>query len=122
MSSDRAAAILGRLRGSTRRRHSRLTLSFRGDDMRSLQKLALGIALVCGVIAGPAFAQSDYPNKPIHWIVGYPPGGSTDLLARLMGQWLSQRLGQQVIVDNRPGGGNNIGTEMAIRAPADGYT
>jgi tripartite-type tricarboxylate transporter receptor subunit TctC len=90
--------------------------------MRSLQKLALGIALVCGVVAGPAFAQSGYPNKPIHWIVSYPPGGSTDLLARLMGSWLSQRLGQQVIVDNRPGGGNNIGTEMAIRAPADGYT
>lgn len=90
--------------------------------MRLLQKLALGIVLVCGVIAGPAFAQSDYPNKPIKWIVSYPPGGTTDLLARLMGQYLSQRLGQQVLVENRAGGGNNIGTEMAIRAPADGYT
>jgi tripartite-type tricarboxylate transporter receptor subunit TctC len=90
--------------------------------MRLLQKLFAGIILVCGAAAGPAFAQSDYPNRPIHWIVGYPPGGSTDLLARLMGSWLSQRLGQQVIIDNRAGGGNNIGTEMAIRAPADGYT
>jgi tripartite-type tricarboxylate transporter receptor subunit TctC len=90
--------------------------------MRLLQKLFAGIILVCGAAAGPAFAQSDYPNRPIHWIVGYPPGGTTDLLARLMGSWLSQRLGQQVIIDNRAGAGNNIGTEMAIRAPADGYT
>jgi tripartite-type tricarboxylate transporter receptor subunit TctC len=90
--------------------------------MRLLQKLLAGIVLACSVVAGPAFAQSDYPNKPIHWIVAYPPGGSTDLLARLMGSWLSQRLGQQVIIENRAGGGNNIGTEMAIRAPADGYT
>jgi tripartite-type tricarboxylate transporter receptor subunit TctC len=90
--------------------------------MRLLQKIVAGMVLVCGAVAGPAFAQSDYPNRPIHWIVGYPPGGSTDLLARLMGSWLSQRLGQQVVIDNRAGGGNNIGTEMAIRAPADGYT
>ena len=90
--------------------------------MRLLQKLALGIVLLCGVIAGPAFAQADYPNKPIKWIVSYPPGGTTDLLARVMGQYLAQRLGQQVIIENRAGGGNNIGTEMAIRAPADGYT
>jgi len=54
--------------------------------------------------------------------VPYPPGGSTDLIARLMGNWVSQRLGQQVVIENRAGGGNNIGTEAAIRAPADGYT
>jgi tripartite-type tricarboxylate transporter receptor subunit TctC len=69
-----------------------------------------------------AHAADEYPNKPIRWIVPYPPGGTTDLLARLMGQWLAQRLGQQVLIDNKPGGGNNIGTEMAVRAPADGYT
>lgn len=91
--------------------------------MRLLQKLVPAIALLCSVfVAGPVAAQSDYPNKPIKWIVPYPPGGTTDLLARLMGQWLSQRLGQQVLIENRAGGGNNIGTEMAIRAPADGYT
>ena len=90
--------------------------------MRLLQQLVSGLVLLCGVVAGPAFAQSDYPSKPIRWIVPYPPGGTTDLLARLMGQSLSQRLGQQVVIDNRAGGGNNIGTEMAVRAAPDGYT
>ena len=91
--------------------------------MRVLQKLIAAIVLLCGAFALPAaHAQSDYPNKPIKWIVSYPPGGTTDLLARLMGQWLSQRLGQQVLIENRGGGGNNIGTEMAIKAPPDGYT
>jgi tripartite-type tricarboxylate transporter receptor subunit TctC len=89
--------------------------------MRLLQKLLFGAALLCGVL-GVAQAQSDYPTKPIKWIVPYPPGGTTDLLARVMGQWLSQRLGQQVIIENKAGGGNNIGAEMAIRSPADGYT
>jgi tripartite-type tricarboxylate transporter receptor subunit TctC len=89
--------------------------------MRLLQKVLFGAALLCSVL-GVAQAQSDYPTKPIKWIVPYPPGGTTDLLARVMGQWLSQRLGQQVIIENKAGGGNNIGTEMAIRAPADGYT
>jgi tripartite-type tricarboxylate transporter receptor subunit TctC len=73
-------------------------------------------------MAGPAFAQSDYPNKPIRWIVPYTPAGTTDVLARLMGAYLSQKLGQQVIIENRPGAGNNIGTEMAIRSAPDGYT
>ena len=90
--------------------------------MRALSKIVPVLLLLCSVLAGPAAAQSDYPSKPIHWVVAYPPGGTTDLLARLMAQWLSQRLGQQVIIDNKPGAGNNIGTEFAIRAPADGYT
>lgn len=89
--------------------------------MRLLHKLAAGLVLACG-LTGLASAQSDYPNKPIKWIVPYPPGGSTDVTARLMGQWLSQRLGQQVVIENRAGGGNNIGTEMAAKSPADGYT
>jgi tripartite-type tricarboxylate transporter receptor subunit TctC len=91
--------------------------------MRLLQKLVSCFMLLGSVLAvQPARAADEYPNKPIRWIVAYPPGGTTDLLARLMGQWLSQRLGQQVVIDNKPGGGNNIGTEMAVRAPADGYT
>jgi tripartite-type tricarboxylate transporter receptor subunit TctC len=74
-------------------------------------------------MTGSALAADDaYPSRSIRWIVSYPPGGTTDLLARIMGQWLTARLGQQVIIDNRPGGGNNIGTELAVRAPADGYT
>ena len=76
--------------------------------------------------AAPAFPQFasalDYPTKPVRLIVGFPPGGGADVAARLMGQWLSERLGQQFFVDNRPGAGSNIGTEVVVRAPADGYT
>jgi tripartite-type tricarboxylate transporter receptor subunit TctC len=90
--------------------------------MRLLQKLVLGIALLSCTVPGFAQSEADYPSKPIKWIVPYPPGGTTDLLARLMAQWLTQRLGQQVIVDNKAGAGNNIGTEMAIRSTGDGYT
>src|SRR6266849_1905631 len=67
-------------------------------------------------------AAVDYPTKPVHWIVPYPPGGTTDILARLMGQWLSERLGQQFIIENKAGGGNNIGTEAVVNAAPDGYT
>lgn len=90
--------------------------------MRLLSKLVPAVALVLGAVALPAAAQSDYPTKPIKWIVPYPPGGSTDLIARLMGQYLSTRLGQQVIIENRAGGGNNIGTEVAAKSAPDGYT
>ena len=90
--------------------------------MRLLSKLVPALALVLGVTALPAAAQSDYPNKPIKWIVPYPPGGTTDLLARLMGQYLSTKLGQPIVIENRAGGGNNIGTEMAAKSPPDGYT
>ena len=93
-----------------------------GAFMRLLKTLATGLVLLCSVATLPVAAQSDYPNKPIRFLVSYPPGGTTDLLARLMSTWLSQRLNQQVIVDNKAGGGNNIGTELAVKAPADGYT
>jgi len=68
-----------------------------------------------------AFA-ADYPARPVKWIVGYPPGGATDILARLIGQRLSEKLGQQFVIENKPGAGNNIGTEAAINAEPDGYT
>src|SRR5215470_16701391 len=63
-----------------------------------------------------------YPSRPVRIVVGFPPGGPTDLLARLMGQWLSERFNQPFIIENRPGAGGNIATEAVIRAPADGYT
>jgi tripartite-type tricarboxylate transporter receptor subunit TctC len=67
-------------------------------------------------------AEAAYPDHPVRIVVGYPPGGSTDIAARLFGQWLSEKLGQQFIVENKPGAGNNIATEMAAKAAPDGYT
>ena len=67
-------------------------------------------------------AALDYPTRPVRWIVGYPAGGSTDIVARLVGQYLSEKLGQQFIIENKPGAGNNIATEAVIHAPPDGYT
>jgi tripartite-type tricarboxylate transporter receptor subunit TctC len=64
----------------------------------------------------------DYPVRPVRLVVGYAAGGSTDIVARLMGQWLSERLGQQFIIENRPGAGTNIATESVVHAQADGYT
>ncbi len=84
-----------------------------------LQSGASAAALLAHPCVGRAQA---YPARPVHVIVGYAPGGSADILARLMGQWLSERLGEQFIVENRPGAGTNIATEAVIRAPADGYT
>jgi tripartite-type tricarboxylate transporter receptor subunit TctC len=63
-----------------------------------------------------------YPSRPVRIVVGFPPGGATDIQARLMGQWLSERLGQQFIIENRAGASGNIGTEAVAKAPADGYT
>ena len=87
---------------------------------RQFLQLAAGAAVL---LAGPhiATAQS-YPTKPVHLIVGFPAGGPADIAARLTAQWLSERLGQQVIVENRPGAATNIATEAVVRAPADGYT
>ena len=67
-------------------------------------------------------SAADYPVRPIKWVVPYPPAGTTDVLARIVAQWLTENIGQQVIVENKPGAGNNIGTEFVINAPPDGYT
>src|SRR5262245_31789142 len=68
-----------------------------------------------------AWAQT-YPARPVRLLVGFAPGGATDIAARLMGQWLSEQLGQQFVVENRTGAATNIATEAVVRAPADGYT
>ena len=89
-----------------------------------LARLA-GVTLLTGLAALASIgnaAAADYPNRPIKWVVPYPPGGTTDVLARIMAQYLTERLGQQVLVENRPGAGNNIGTEAVVTAPPDGYT
>jgi tripartite-type tricarboxylate transporter receptor subunit TctC len=85
---------------------------------------ALGLLAATPLAASPlskAFA-ADYPSRPVKFVVGYPPGGATDILARLIGQRLSEKLGQQFVIENKPGAGNNIGTESVVNAEPDGYT
>jgi tripartite-type tricarboxylate transporter receptor subunit TctC len=82
--------------------------------------LALAAAAVAAA-SRTARAES-YPSRPVHWIVGFAPGGSTDILARVIGQYLSEKLGQHFIIENRPGAGSNIATEVVVNAPPDGYT
>jgi tripartite-type tricarboxylate transporter receptor subunit TctC len=84
------------------------------------------LRLAVGAIALPAVSRvasaQTYPTRPVRLIIGYPPGGSADITARLMGQWLSERLGQPFVIESRPGAGTNIATEAVVHAPPDGYT
>src|SRR5215208_4146804 len=84
---------------------------------------------ICLAVIGLSTAASigsvsaaNYPTRPVRFVVGYPPGGATDILARLIGQRLSERLGQQFVIENKPGAGNNIATESVVNAEPDGYT
>lgn len=88
--------------------------------MQKPVRRALAALLATVALVGSAAAQ--YPTKPIKWVVPYPPAGTTDVLARIVAQWLSENIGQQVVVENKPGAGNNIGTEFVINSPPDGYT
>jgi tripartite-type tricarboxylate transporter receptor subunit TctC len=96
----------------------------RRDAMnRPLEFLCTSLfALAALALAGGAARALDYPTRPVHIVVGYPAGGSTDIIARLIGQYLADRLGQQFVIDNRPGAGNNIATELVANAAPDGYT
>jgi tripartite-type tricarboxylate transporter receptor subunit TctC len=85
--------------------------------------VAVAVACLAGsAVAGGGRAQDDYPNHAVRWLVGYPPGGATDVVARLLGQYLSEALHQQFIIENKPGAGNNLATETAVNSPPDGYT
>jgi len=86
------------------------------------KRVIAAISLLIALLGASDAIADDYPSRPIKWVVGYPAGGTTDILARLIGQWLSEHLGQQFIIENRPGAGNNIGTEAVINSPPDGYT
>ena len=91
--------------------------------MRRLIRLLL--ALAAATVLGPALAQApaaDYPKQPIRMVVTFPPGGSADAVVRMITPRLNDKLGQQVVVDNRPGAGGNIGLALVAKAPADGYT
>src|SRR4249920_3087956 len=84
------------------------------------------LRLIAGAIVLPALPRiataQTYPTRPVRLIVGFAAGGSTDISARLIAQWLTERLGQTFVVENRGGAGSNIGTEAVVNAPADGYT
>ena len=87
---------------------------------RRVLYLAAGAAAL-PTVSRFAWAQT-YPTRPVRIVVGFPAGGGSDIIARLMGQWLSERLAQPFVVENRPGAATNIATEAVVRAPADGYT
>jgi tripartite-type tricarboxylate transporter receptor subunit TctC len=88
------------------------------------RRSALGLVALAVTAAAPIGSAMalDYPTRPVKWVVGYPPGGATDIIGRLIGQRLSERLGQQFVIENKPGAGNNIATESVINAEPDGYT
>src|ERR1700740_238980 len=82
----------------------------------------LALVLV-GSLAGTGSAAAlDYPTHAVKWIVPYPPGGTTDVLARMMSQWFSEKMRQSFVIENKAGGGNNIGVELVVKSPPDGYT
>ena len=89
---------------------------------RFVRSLAIAIAAAACTVGSAMAQQTDWPNRPVKWVVPYPPAGTTDVLARIIAQYLSEKMNAQIIVENKPGGGNNIGTEFVVKSPPDGYT
>src|SRR3954452_4321803 len=97
--------------------------NFGRNEMISRRAAISLIAIAVATMAPIGSASAlDYPTRPVRFVVGYPPGGATDILARLIGQRLSEKLGQQFVIENKPGAGNNIATESVVNAEPDGYT
>src|SRR5262249_14268897 len=90
---------------------------------RTRRQFLHGAAGALALPFAPRLASADtYPTRPVRWVVGFAPGGGNDIVARLMGQWLQERIGQPFVIETRPGGGTNIAAEAVINAPPDGYT
>ena len=89
--------------------------------MISLARI-VALAALCAATIGPAVQAADYPVRPVKWVVPYPPAGTTDVLARIVAQWLTEKMGQPFVVENKPGAGNNLGVEYVVNSPPDGYT
>src|SRR5689334_2164881 len=90
--------------------------------MGILRSVLLALIFICSAGAAATPAAAAYPDRPVHWIIGFAPGGPVDAVARVLSQWLSDKFGQQFVVENRTGSGGNIAAAAAINSPADGYT
>ncbi|HET9204838.1 MAG TPA: tripartite tricarboxylate transporter substrate binding protein [Burkholderiaceae bacterium] len=90
--------------------------------MIRLPRIAAALLSCAAVVLPLAAHAADYPTRPVKWVVPYPPAGTTDVLARIVAQWLTEKMGQPFVVENKPGAGNNIGVEAVVNAPPDGYT
>jgi tripartite-type tricarboxylate transporter receptor subunit TctC len=124
--SATAAAFLESSHGSPFSKVARVMwLRRNGRGAMKIQRRQF-LQVVSAAAVASAFPQIasalDYPTRPVHFVVGFPAGGTTDIAARLIGQWLSERFGQPFIIENRPGATGNIATEAVVRAPSDGYT
>ena len=77
----------------------------------------LAASLLCLAATGQLAQAADYPTRPVKWVVPYPPAGTTDVLARIIAQWLTEKMGQPFVIENKPGAGNNLGTESVVNSP-----